>query len=49
MGSEDGNEDEKPVHNVTVSSFKMGKYPVTVAQYKTFCQASGQSMPEAPS
>jgi formylglycine-generating enzyme required for sulfatase activity len=49
MGSEDGNEDEKPVHNVTINSFKMGKYPVTVAQYKTFCQASGQSMPEAPS
>jgi sulfatase modifying factor 1 len=49
MGSEEGSEDEKPVHNVTVSSYKMGRFPITVAQYKTFCQASGQSMPKAPS
>ena len=41
--------DEKPTHTVTISSFNMGKYEVTVAEYKAFCTAAGRSMPEAPS
>jgi formylglycine-generating enzyme required for sulfatase activity len=41
--------DEKPVHNVTVSDFSIGKYEVTVGQYKAFCTATGKSMTEAPS
>ena len=45
-GTED---DEKPTHSVTVSSFSMGKYEVTVAEYKAFCTASGRTMPTAPS
>lgn len=40
--------DEKPTHSVTVSSFSMGKYEVTVAEYKAFCTASGRIMPTAP-
>jgi len=40
-------EDEKPTHTVTVSSFSMGKYEVTVAEYKAFCIANGRSMPDA--
>lgn len=34
MGSNKGYDDEKPVHIVTVSSFLMGKYEVTQAQWR---------------
>ena len=34
MGSSSGESDEKPVHQVTVSSFMMGKYEVTQEQYQ---------------
>ena len=40
---------EKPDHTVTISSFKMGKYEVTVGEFKAFCKASGRDMPAAPS
>lgn len=33
MGSENGNSDEKPVHDVCVSGFYMGKYEVTQGQW----------------
>jgi formylglycine-generating enzyme required for sulfatase activity len=33
MGSESGDPDEKPVHSVTLSSFNIGKYEVTQAQW----------------
>lgn len=36
MGSTEGKADEKPVHTVTVSSFRMGKYEVTVSQFAQF-------------
>lgn len=36
MGSEDGDEDEKPVHKVTLEAFFMDKYEVTVADFKRF-------------
>ena len=39
---------QKPAHNVTVGSFNMGKYEVTVAEFKAFCAASGHAMPAAP-
>ena len=48
MGS-NTQDDEKPIHSVTVNSFSIGKYPVTVGQYKKFCEATGRQMPEAPS
>jgi formylglycine-generating enzyme len=41
MGSDDGGNDEKPVHSVTVSDFYLGKYEVTVAEFKTFIDATG--------
>ena len=34
MGSNSGEEDEKPVHAVTLSAFNIGKYEVTQAQWK---------------
>jgi formylglycine-generating enzyme required for sulfatase activity len=37
-----------PEHRVTVSSFSIGKYEVTVHQYKLFCEATGRSMPVEP-
>jgi len=35
MGSNDGYDDEKPVHRVYVKGFKMGKYEVTQSQWKS--------------
>ncbi|MGA9116042.1 MAG: formylglycine-generating enzyme family protein [Bacteroidota bacterium] len=40
MGSEDGDEDEKPVHRVYVSSFYMDRYEVTVEQFGRFVGAT---------
>ncbi|CAN2039470.1 hypothetical protein GMMP15_1280002 [Candidatus Magnetomoraceae bacterium gMMP-15] len=40
MGSNDGDSDEKPVHEVCVDGFWMGKYEVTVGQFKKFLQDS---------
>jgi formylglycine-generating enzyme required for sulfatase activity len=36
-----------PVHSVTLSGFWMGKYEVTVGQYRAFCTATGRLMPTA--
>jgi formylglycine-generating enzyme required for sulfatase activity len=33
MGSNNGDDDEKPVHHVTLSDFSIGKYEVTQAQW----------------
>ncbi len=41
MGSNDGEADEKPVHSVTVSDFYLSKFEVTVAEFKTFVEATG--------
>lgn len=41
MGSEEGNDDEKPIHTVTVSDFYLNKYEATVAQYKIFVEDTG--------
>ncbi len=35
MGSDIGESDKRPVHRVTLSSFQIGKYEVTQAQYRT--------------
>jgi formylglycine-generating enzyme required for sulfatase activity len=40
MGSESGESNEKPVHSVTVSDFYLGKYEVTVAEFKAFIDAT---------
>ncbi len=41
MGSTSGEEDEKPVHTVTVSGFSMAKTEVTVGEFRSFVQATG--------
>ena len=40
MGSNDGESDEKPVHSVKVNDFYIGKYEVTVEQFKQFITAT---------
>lgn len=46
MGNNLGGEDEKPEHNVRVNDFYIGKYEVTVEQYRNYCKASDKDMPE---
>ena len=40
IGSNDGDDDEKPVHTIYVDAFYMDKYEVTNAQYKVFVDAN---------
>ncbi|MBV6444472.1 MAG: Serine/threonine-protein kinase PknD [Ignavibacteriaceae bacterium] len=35
MGSDEGDSDEKPIHEVTLDSFLIGKYPVTQEQWES--------------
>ena len=37
-----GDSDEQPVHEVSVESFVMGRYPVTFAEYDYFCEATNR-------
>ena len=39
--SGDGRDNEKPVHSVTVPAFRLGKYEVTVGQFRRFVEAVG--------
>lgn len=41
MGSNDGDEDEKPVHKVYLDKYYIGKYEVTVGQFRKFVNATG--------
>ena len=41
MGSNNVNSDETPLHKVTISSFKMSKCEVTVAEFAAFINATG--------
>lgn len=41
MGSNDGEDVEKPVHSVTVSSFWMTKYLITIEEYSRFLNEKG--------
>ncbi len=41
MGSNDGSDNEKPIHTVTVSDFYLSKYEVTVAEFRAFINDSG--------
>jgi formylglycine-generating enzyme required for sulfatase activity len=43
MGSEDGADDELPLHSVTLSSFEIGKYEVTQAQWKAVMDGANPS------
>lgn len=44
MGSEE-EEDEKPVHDVQLSGFRISRFPVTNAQYQEFVQETGHRTP----
>ena len=48
MGNSYTADDRTPRHPVTVNSFYMDKYEVTVGQYKKFCKITGRSMPDPP-
>jgi len=48
MGSASGYVIEKPVHSVTLSAFRMGETPITVAIWKEYCTATGTTLPPAP-
>ena len=39
---------EQPIRRVTVSSFSMCKYDITVGQYEAYCKDTGKQMPDAP-
>ena len=39
--SGEGKDDELPVHGVTVPAFRLGKYEVTVGQFRRFVEATG--------
>jgi len=45
MGSEDGDEDERPVHRVYVDGFDIGVQPVTNADYARFVRDTGHRVP----
>jgi formylglycine-generating enzyme required for sulfatase activity len=48
MGSpvtEQGRKDDEIQHQVTLSVFKMSKYPITFDQYASFCEATGRTKP----
>lgn len=40
MGSNDDGDDAKPIHSVTVSSFYIGKYELTVGEFRKFINAT---------
>ena len=46
MGSNEGSDNEKPIHRVTLSDFAIGKYEVTVGLYLQFCTETNTNWPE---
>jgi sulfatase modifying factor 1 len=45
MGSEDGQDNERPVHRVRVDGFRLGESQVTNAEYARFVLATGADSP----
>ena len=45
MGSDVGQDDERPVHRVQVGAFEMAIHPVTRAEYAAFMTATGHEAP----
>jgi formylglycine-generating enzyme required for sulfatase activity len=41
IGSEKGDDDEKPVHEVELAAFSIGRFPVTNAEWRCFMDADG--------
>ncbi|MBT8261186.1 MAG: formylglycine-generating enzyme family protein [Bacteroidia bacterium] len=48
MGQVDGEADEKPSHKVNLSDFYIGKFEVSVADYRLFCETTNRIMPKEP-
>ncbi len=50
MGNKNNNgqADEIPAHSVRLSTYYIGKTEITVLQWKTFCEATGRKLPQAP-
>jgi formylglycine-generating enzyme required for sulfatase activity len=48
MGNPLGTDVEKPVHEVMLSAYSIGRYEVTNAEYRRFCEATGRPYPEDP-
>jgi serine/threonine-protein kinase len=52
MGAGDNDQEaldgEKPQHKVCLDAYYIGKYPVTIAQYRVFCSKTGRKMPREP-
>ncbi len=48
MGQEGGEADEVPVHKVKLQDFHIGKYEVTVQEYRLYCELTGAKMPKEP-
>lgn len=48
MGSNDGFDDAKPQRNVHLDGYWVYKYPVTVAQYRKYCESTERNMPRPP-
>ena len=48
MGADDGSEDEKPVHPVSLDQYYIGTQEVTVGQFRKFSKATGKSIPDQP-
>ena len=46
MGSNEGFDNEKPVHEVSLDSFYMAKYPITIGQYLAFVNETQSHYPE---
>jgi formylglycine-generating enzyme required for sulfatase activity len=46
MGGNDGEENEKPVHQVSLKNYWIGKYEVTVSEYMTFVEETNSHFPE---
>lgn len=45
MGSDEGQEDERPVHRVWLEAFELSVYPVTREQYAGFLASTGHEQP----
>jgi sulfatase modifying factor 1 len=45
MGSEDGEDNERPIHRVWVDAFALGAWQVTNAEYARFLESAGQPPP----
>lgn len=44
----DASDNERPAHEVTLNDYYISESPVTVNQYREFCDATGRSMPPEP-